>query len=264
MNTDLRHNLHRTLQQNVRYDERKPDAYRDISVERGVASNAEGSARVKIGKTDVIAGVKLAVEKPYPDTPDEGGLMVGVELLPLSSPEFETGPPGIWAIELARVVDRGIRESKAIDHKRLCIEPGEKAWFLIIDICTINADGNLLDACALAAMAAIQDARMPPYDEEAGVVQYGELSDEKIPLNKEPVSVTVYKIGEHLLIDPTDEEENEVEARLTVASLDDSTLCAIQKGGNEPLSAEDIDRMITLALEKAKEIRPHLAASGRI
>ena len=99
-----------------------------ITIETNISWTAEGSARVQLGETVVMAGVKLSIEKPYNDTPDEGGIMVNAELSPLSSPEFEAGPPGMKAVELARVVDRGIREAKAIDLKKLCLEPGEKAW----------------------------------------------------------------------------------------------------------------------------------------
>ena len=98
----------------VRSDNRKPLDYRQITVEYDVSKSAEGSARVKIGDTEVLAGVKMAVGTPFPDTPEEGVLMVGAELTPLASPRFETGPPSIEAIELSRVTDRGIRESKSI------------------------------------------------------------------------------------------------------------------------------------------------------
>src|SRR3989338_8090270 len=88
-----------------RLDGRKFDEYRKINVEYGISSrSAEGSARVKIGKTEVVAGVKLEIGKPYSDRPDEGSIMVSMEFLPLSNPEFESGPPGIDSIELSRVV----------------------------------------------------------------------------------------------------------------------------------------------------------------
>src|SRR3989338_7278004 len=109
----------------IRYDGRKQLDYRDIRVEYGITHSAEGSARIRIGETELLAGVKLAVEKPYPDTPDKGNLMVNVELRPMASPQFESGPPGDQAIELARVVDRGIRESEAIDVRKLVIKEGE-------------------------------------------------------------------------------------------------------------------------------------------
>ena len=134
MYKELRSHIISLLEANTRLDGRKLTEYRQpITVEYGAIRTAEGSARVKIGETDIMVGVKLEVGEPYPDTPDEGTIIVGAELLPMSNPEFEPGPPQIQAIELARVVDRGIRESKALDFKKLCIEEGEKAWFLIID-----------------------------------------------------------------------------------------------------------------------------------
>jgi len=174
------------LEKGLRMDGRKKDAARKVTVEYGTSKSAEGSATVTMGKTKVIAGVKMAMSKPYPDRPDEGGLMVNAELLPLSSPKYEPGPPSIKSIELARVVDRGIRESKAIDSKKLCIEKGEKAWFVSVDVCSLNDDGNLLEACSLAAIAAIKDAKFPEYDAKTGVVNFKKLTKKGLPVNKEP------------------------------------------------------------------------------
>lgn len=254
MNPDLKNNLIKSLKAGVRYDGRKLDEFREINVETGVVANAEGSARVKMGDTEVIAGVKMMIEKPYPDTSDEGGLMIGAELLPLSSPDFESGPPGIQAIELARVVDRGIREAGAIDSKKLCIKQGEKAWFVSVDICSINDAGNLFDASALATLAAIKHARMPTYNEDTGAIDYSKITDQQVPMLKYPISITVIKIGNFFIVDPLPEEEAMMDARLSVASLSDGTICAMQKGGVVPIKAEDIKTMVSLAVRKAKEL----------
>src|SRR3989338_4596064 len=242
-----------------RIDGRALKEYRQpIKIETGISWTAEGSARVQIGDTVVMAGVKLSQDKPYNDTPDEGGIMVNAELLPLSSPEYEPGPPGKKAIELARVVDRGIREAKALDMKRLCTTPGEKAWFVTIDIITINDAGNLFDAAGLAAMAALKSAKFPVVDPETGAIDYKTKTNVPIPLIKEPLPVTVYKINGALLIDPTSEEEGAYDARLTIASDEKGTISALQKGGEEPLSLDDISNMIDLAFDKAKFLRNEL------
>ena len=104
-----------------RADGRALDQYRNISIETGVISKAEGSARVQIGDTQVLVGVKIQPGEPFPDTPDKGVIITNAELIPLASPTFESGPPREGAIELARVVDRGIRESGALDLAKLCI-----------------------------------------------------------------------------------------------------------------------------------------------
>lgn len=257
MHRELRNHIINLLNAGVRLDGRKLTEYREhVEVEYGVVKTAEGSARVKIGETEVIVGIKMEVGEPYPDTPDEGTIIVGAELLPLSNPEFELGPPGIQAIELARVVDRGIRESKAINFKKLCIEPGEKVWLLLIDACPLNDAGNLLDAASLAALAALKDTKYPAFDGEK--VNYKEKTDKRLPLEKMPIAVTVIKIGSKFIVDPDIEEEKVIDARLTVASIEDGTLCALQKGGDFPLTIEDIDKMLEIGIEKGKELRERL------
>lgn len=254
MYSELRDHIIRLFKSDVRLDGRKFTDYRKpIKVDVNVINTAEGSARVMIGKTDVMVGVKAEIMEPYPDTPDEGSIMVGAELLPLSNPDFELGPPGIEAVELARIVDRGIRESKCLDFKELCITKGEKAWTLVIDICTINDGGNLFDASALAALAAIKSMKFPKYEDDK--IDYKVKTNKGVNLKELPISVTVIKIGEKFIVDPDSDEEKVIDARLTVASLSDGTLCALQKGGDYPLTSEDIDKMVDIGVEKAKELR---------
>ena len=257
MYKELRTHIISLLNADTRLDGRKLTEYRKpIEVEYGVVKTAEGSARVKIGDTEVMVGVKMEVGEPYPDLPDEGTIIVGAELLPLSNPDFELGPPGIQAIELARVVDRGIRESKTIDFKKLCIEQGKKVWLLLIDICPLNDAGNLFDASSLAALAALKDARFPSFDGEK--VDYKVKTDKKLPLEKLPIAVTVIKIGDKFIVDPDTEEEKAIDARLTVSSTEDGMLCALQKGGDTPLIIEEVSKMIDIGIEKAKEFREYL------
>ena len=242
-----------------RLDNRSLNEYRQpIHIETNISRTAEGSTKVQIGDTVVMAGVKLSLEKPYNDTPDQGGIMVNAELTPMSSPIYESGPPGIKAIELARVTDRGLREAKAIDMKKLCVTPGEKAWFVIIDIITINDAGNLYDAASLAILAALKSARFPVVNKETGSINYKEKTDEPLPLVKEPLSVTVLKINGKLIVDPTTQEEESYDARLTVASDNDGTISAMQKGGSHPLSIEDVSNIVDICLEKAAFLRGEL------
>lgn len=246
------------LKQGIRVDGRKLTEYRKpIKIEYGISSkSAEGSARVIVGGTEVMAGVKLGIDKPYPDMPDEGTIIVNVELLPLSNPEFESGPPGIDSIEIARIVDRGIRESKAIDFKKLCVRSGELVWIVFIDIYPINDDGDLIDVAGLAALAALKDARFPEL--VGDIVDYKKYTKKKLEVTKLPIPCTVIKIENNFIVDPTIEEEKAIESRLTVTTTEDGKICAMQKGGDNSLSAEDIDKMIDLSLQKSKELRKFL------
>lgn len=253
INDDLKAHIVEALNKGIRFDGRKLDEFRKIEVKTGLINTSEGSASVKIGETEVLAGIKMSIEKPYPDTPGEGTMMVDAELLPLSSPDFEPGPPDIRSVEMARVVDRGIRESKTIDLKDLCIDKGERAWSVSIDVLSVNYAGGLIDAFGLAALLALKNARFPEYKD--GAVDYHKKTDRKLILKRMPIPVTVFKIGNNLLVDPTVEEEGSVDVRLTVTSTEDGRLCALQKGGEGELSTDDIAKMTELAMAKAKEIR---------
>ena len=223
---------------------------REIVIESGVSDKAEGSARVKIGKTEVIVGVKMQTQEPYSDHKDEGTLMVGMEINPSAGDRYEPGPPKIDAIEIARVVDRGIRESGYIDFKKLCIKEGETVWSVMIDIYAINDDGNLLDASAIAAVAALKMSKIPVYDEEDGV-KHGEHTDVSLPLTKEEsLMMTFYKIGDKLVFDPTRDEEDSSSARLTLAISKpgkDKIINSMQKGGLDSLSVDHLNEVISEA-----------------
>ena len=204
MNQDIKNHIIEALTKGVRLDGRKKEEHRKIEIEIGVTATAEGSAKVKCGDTEVIAGVKIATGEPYPDSPEDGVMMVGSELLPLSNPEFESGPPKIQSIETARVIDRGIREGKAIDIKKLCIKKGELVWMVMMDVLPINYDGNLIDLGGLAALAALKDANMIELKDNKP--QFGKRTKEKLPVKSMPIPVTVVKIGANLIIDPPDAE----------------------------------------------------------
>ncbi len=243
------------IKENKRIDGRKMDEYREIKILNDFSKNAHGSAIARIGETEVIAGVKLDLAEPYPDTPDEGTISVGAELMPMASPVFEPGPPREEATELARVVDRGIRESKALDFKELCIEPGEKIWLVFIDLYVANHTGNLFDASSLAAMSALLHTKMPK-QEEGKIVQKeftGELS-----LKRKPLLSTFAKINGKTVLDPVLAEEKAMDARFSVATTEDGYLSAFQKGGQGSFSSAEIDQCIDTAIARGKELREKL------
>ncbi len=240
------------IKEGKRLDGRKPDEYRPIRVDKKISENADGSARALLGKTDVIAGVKMILGEPYPDRPDEGTIIVGAELLPLASPAFEPGPPREDATELARVVDRGIRESKTLDFKKLCVKEGELVWIAFIDIYTLNQDGNLFDASAIAALAALLETRMPKLEEDKAVK--GEYAG-KLQLQRKPLLSTFAKVADKIVLDPILAEEMAADARFSCASTEDDLFCAFQKGGSGSFAASELEQCLDTAMRKSKEIR---------
>jgi exosome complex component RRP42 len=246
--------IEQIIEKGKRLDDRSLTDYREIKIEQGVIEKAEGSARVFLGKTQVLVGVKVETGEPFPDTPNDGVMTVNAELVPLASPNFEPGPPDENSIELARVVDRGIRESHAIDTEKLCIEPGKKVFVVFVDVYVLNHDGNLIDASAIAAVAALMNTKMPNYE-----IKDGELKIKQgyttLPMKSHPITVTIGKINGHLVVDPWIEEESVMDSRITFATNEDGNICAIQKGGSSYFTPQQILEASKIALVKAAELR---------
>jgi exosome complex component RRP42 len=246
--------IEQLIEKGKRLDDRGLSDYREIKVEQGVIEKAEGSARVLLGKTEVLVGVKVETGTPFPDTPNNGVLTVNAELVPLASPNFEPGPPDENSIELARIVDRGIRESEAIDTEKLCIEAGKKVFVVFVDVYVLNHDGNLIDASALAAVAALMNTKMPNYEVKDGevVIKQGYT---QLPMKSHPITVTLGKINKKLTVDPWLEEEQVMDSRISIAFNDEGNICAMQKGGSGYFTQKQILEAMKLAKEKAAERR---------
>jgi len=250
------------LAENKRLDGRKADEYRELVVEDGVSKNSASAVRVKFGKTEVIAGVHLALATPYPDSPNEGTFMTSAELHPMASQQYDIGRPGIESIELARVIDRGIRESGFIDFKGLCIKEGEKVWQVFVDIVAVNDDGNMLDVAGLAALIALGRARMPIYNEKEDKVD-GYDEKKGIPLDKDVLSfsMTFHKIGGKIVADVSKEEEAISDFRWTIAMGDNDgepRITAMQKGKAGVITEEDMETILNLAESKWKSMFPKI------
>ncbi len=242
--------------QGRRADGRGLGDYRELKIQVGTMIKANGSATVDLGDTRVVAGVKVAVGTPFPDTPDEGLLIVGAEVLPIASAYVEPGPPDEDSIELARVVDRGVRESHMVDMHQMVIEEGKKVYSVFVDVTVVNVDGNLLDATSYAVVSALASAKYKKMTlKEDKVVELEEMSS--LPVQTIPVSITTSKVGDFLLMDPTTEEEAVQEARLTFA-IANGQVCAAQKGGQGSFSPEQVLKALDTALLKSKEIEARI------
>jgi len=238
-----------------RLDGRDLVSYRDIQIETGVIDKAEGSASVSIGDTRVLVGVKVEVGEPYSDSPNSGVLTVNAEFVPLAHKIFEPGPPDENSIELARIVDRGIRESQSVDLEKLVIVPGRLVYIVFVDIYILNHGGNLVDAAGFAAIAALMGAKVPNYEvnEKGDPVKVEGYSN--MPMQDCPIPTTVVKINNTLLVDPDLDEENMSEAKILITLTKDEKVCAIQKSGMETFTVQEIVQAQKIAKEKADENR---------
>lgn len=243
-----RDHIHKLLSKGRRVDGRTWDEFRQVSIETKYVDSAEGSARVRLGNTDVLVGIKMQTGTPFEDTPDKGVLATNAELIPLASPTFEAGPPDENSIELARVVDRGIRESEMIDLSALCITPKEEVWLCFVDVYVLDYDGNLFDAAFLGAVAALKSAIVP-------AAMYGKGEDFPLPIGSTPISCTAVQIENSILLDPTLDEEKVAEARLTVTTDENGDLRAMQKGLEGSLTLEQVRKIIETSQRLSKDLR---------
>lgn len=247
-------NIRQTIEDGERLDGRDFDAFRDITIEPDyIHETADGSAYVEMGDTKVIVGISTEVGDPYPDKPDSGAIITNAELTRMAAPRFESGPPSDEAVEIARLVDRGIRESGMLDLEELGIEDGETCWMVFIDVHVIDFDGNLVDAASVGAVTALKRADLPVYDEETGEVD----RDERQPLETEglPMTVTGSKIAGEILFDTTADEEEVRRARLTSTIQEDGNVVSMQKGEPEALTDSDVMEILRTSKEKGEMLR---------
>lgn len=239
-----------------RIDGRGIDEYRPVSVEPGFVTTADGSALARIGATAVLCGVKLEPGKPFPDTPNAGVLTTNAELVPLSNSIFEPGPPHPRAIEVSRVIDRAIRAAETIDLTKLCVTPGEKTWVCYADVHVLDHSGNLIDAGMLAALGALTHATLPN-------ARFG-IAEKDVPLevNHFPVECTFVRLGETIVVDPSFEEEQAAQGRLTVATDESGRIVAMQKGLIGAFSPDDVKAIVERAFTHGDRMRKAAQTGG--
>jgi exosome complex component RRP42 len=237
-----------------RLDGRSPDELRPLNIEIGVIKKANGSAWVKLGNTEVVAGVKVETGEPFEGLENKGALIVSAEVLPTAASYIEPGPPDEETIELARVVDRGVRESEMLALDKLALIPGKIVYTIFVDCSIINMGGNLFDATSYAVVLALATSKIPVFqiiDEK--VVDTGKIQDP--PINTIPVSVTFARIGDSLVLDPSTEEEACMDARITLTTNSNGEYTAVQKGSNGFLTIEQVKSAAETAKIKGQELR---------
>jgi exosome complex component RRP42 len=245
-----------------RLDARTFKESRPLSIETNVIPKANGSAWVKLGNTEVVAGVKVDTGEPFEGLENKGALIVSAEVLPTASPFVEPGPPDEETIELARVVDRGIRESEMLALDKLALIPGKIVYTVFVDCSIINTDGNLFDATSYAVVLALLTSKFPIYEtKDEKVVDTGKVQDP--PTNTVPVSITFARIGDSLMLDPTTEEEVCMDARITLTTNSEGEYTAVQKGSNGYLTIEQVLQAADIAMTKGQELRQRLISSGK-
>ncbi|MFZ8782444.1 MAG: exosome complex protein Rrp42 [Desulfurococcaceae archaeon] len=246
----------KSIRRGERLDGRGLLDYRPISVILSPIRKAEGSALVKLGRTQVIVGVKLELGAPFKDRPNEGVLQVHLEFVPLASPSFEPGPPDENAIEVARIIDRSLREPRAIKLEDLVIEPGRVAWVVYNDIYLIDHDGNIVDASMLASMLALATTKIPRLvkTETGQYVVDASVRETLLPVNLLVATVTLGVIENTLFVDPSLEEELVANALIVLAVDENGRICGAQKRGERGVPRKVLEGALDIVVERGLQL----------
>jgi exosome complex component RRP42 len=246
-----------SISKGKRLDGRDLDGLRPIEIEFDIIKKANGSAKVKLGNTEVVAGVKVETGEPFEGLENKGALILSAEVLPTASPYSEPGPPDEETVELARVVDRGVRESQMVDLDKLVLIPGKTVYTIFVDCSIINTDGNLFDATSYAVVSALISSKLPIFEIQDGkVVDTGNRRDP--PITTMPISITAVRIGDAVILDPTSEEEACMDARITITTNSDGHFTAMQKGSTGAFTIEQLKKAAETARIKGEVVRTKL------
>ena len=207
-----------------------------------------------------MAKVSAEVMAPYPDRPLDGIFQIVTELSPMASPAFESNRPTDMEVLLSRLLEKTVRRSGALDTESLCLMAGKKCWSVRVDLHVLSHDGNLVDPCCLAIVAALRHFRKSDATIEGEVVTiYTPAEREPVPLSwlHSPLCVTFSFFGDNgdiALLDATWLEEQIRQASYTISVNKHGEVCQIAKLGGVAVDAVVLLRCSALAVVKVKEI----------
>lgn len=182
----------------------------------------------------------------------------------MASPAFG-GRVSTSGVEIGRIVERGLRESGAIDTEALCIVAGEEVWSVRLDIHILDDHGNLTDCCSIAAITALHHFKRPDVtiSGDAVVVHSTKERDPvSLSIHHMPISVSFAIFGENtLVVDPGWKEERVCQGKMTITLNAQHELCAMQKAGGVALSVQTILEATMIAQVKVLELSEAIHAA---
>jgi len=219
----------------------------------------EGIVELILGQTRVIACVSGEIVKPHSHRPSEGFLSFSVSLSPMAAPNIEANRSNDRSIELGRIIERSIRDSRAIDVESLCIISAEKVWSIKCDVTIIDDCGNLNDAASIAALIALIEYRRPDVTVIGRNVTVHSIDDRQpvsLSLHHWPISLTFafFDQGQLMLVDPSLIEESVSDSLMTISLNQHSQICSIHKRGGSPITQELFLHCLNITKNKILEI----------
>ncbi|CAK7896564.1 exosome complex component Rrp45p [[Candida] anglica] len=236
-------------------------------------SDQYGYVEIVWGRTKLAVRISAEITQPYEDRPFEGLFTINTEISPMASPHFENGKNSDEEVLIARLVEKAIRRSNALDLESLCIVAGSKVWSIRADIHFLDFDGGLIDASCLGVMTALQHFRKPDVSVVGeNVVIHSVDERQPVPLSilHVPICVTFSfynpsgveenikgDLNEEIsIIDATQQEELLRDGSLVITINKNRELIQISKSGGLPIDAMvlmDLSRKAYVIAEELTE-----------
>lgn len=250
------------LSEGIRADGRTPFEFRELSLKFG---RQVGQVEARLGDSRVLAVVSCKAVPPRESRPTEGYFHFKTQLSAMASPEFEVGRPHPLQVEVGRVVERGLRESRAIDTEALCIVAGELVWEVRCDIHVLDHSGNLIDCASIAVITALMHFRRPDVTvvgTEYTIHPLNERQPVPLSIHHMPVAISFAFLdgGKLLVVDPSLQEELTMDGRVSITLNADGELCAVKKSGGVAIGVEQLLECTRIAGVKATEITKYIRA----
>lgn len=244
------------LKSGKRFDFRGLEEFRDVKL---VVGSEVGTAICTIGNTKVIAAVSAQIAEPSSMRPQKGVINIDVDLSPMANFSNEHDRLGSKGMELIRLLELIIRDSRCIDVESLCIRAGKEIWKVRVDVRILDEDGSLLDCACLAAITALQHFKRPNVTlEPHHTLIYSEYEKAPVPLNiyHMPICTTIGLLdkGQMVVIDPTEKEAACLDGSIVVACNKRREVCALHQSTNLVLSTKQIERCVKLAMSRAEAL----------
>jgi exosome complex component RRP42 len=215
------------VESDIRADGRKRLDFRPFALEVDTIPQAAGSARVYLGRTDILVSIKTDITRPALDKPERGIVFCSVDTssggVTGTGREQEERQRDDRNADMSTALNAIIREAGGLDLKALSIVDGKHCWTIFVDVLILGEDGNLMDAILLAVRSALQRTRLPGVNiEEGGEATEIVLSDDPnqakaIDVSALPLSVTTNLIGNAYVVDASIPEEACSNALLLIA-----------------------------------------------
>lgn len=163
---------------------------------------------------------------------------------------------------VSKCLEKSLKRSEAVDTESLVIVPGEWVWNISCHVKLIDNDGNAVDACLLAAVAALLEFKRPDVSVNGSKVVIHPVTERfPIPLTFHhipvPTTFSLSKVDDDTLLpllDPTLEEENESSAMITLTTNIHRQIVSLSTFGTCKFESSVLSKCIYVALGRSHSL----------